>query len=265
MTVAHGAAAPELAGEVRFVSFTVDPQNDTPERLAAYALAHAAGPGLDLRHRRPARRSTGSPREGFKLAALEVPPGEQKDGGDGPFLHSSKFVLVDGAGRDPRLLRQHGRRGGAGRPGARRAGTAGRRLVTVRDLPTLNAVLNATAAALLLLGYVAHQAGPPGSPPARHAGRPGLLGAVPGLLPHLPLPGGLGPLPGAGPHPDRLLRDPAQPHRPGRRHRAPGARHLRARPRSASTEHRRIARITLPLWGYVSVTGVVVYWMLYRL
>jgi uncharacterized membrane protein YozB (DUF420 family) len=29
--------------------------------------------------------------------------------------------------------------------------------------------------------------------------------------------------------------------------------------------HRRIARITLPLWAYVSVTGVVVYWMLYRL
>jgi uncharacterized membrane protein YozB (DUF420 family) len=29
--------------------------------------------------------------------------------------------------------------------------------------------------------------------------------------------------------------------------------------------HRRIARIALPIWGYVSVTGVVVYWMLYRL
>ena len=29
--------------------------------------------------------------------------------------------------------------------------------------------------------------------------------------------------------------------------------------------HRRIARVTLPLWGYVSVTGVVVYLMLYRL
>ena len=29
--------------------------------------------------------------------------------------------------------------------------------------------------------------------------------------------------------------------------------------------HRRLARITLPLWGYVSVTGVVIYWMLYRL
>jgi putative membrane protein len=29
--------------------------------------------------------------------------------------------------------------------------------------------------------------------------------------------------------------------------------------------HKRIARITLPVWGYVSVTGVIVYWMLYRL
>ena len=30
-------------------------------------------------------------------------------------------------------------------------------------------------------------------------------------------------------------------------------------------KHRRIARVTLPLWAYVSVTGVVIYWMLYRL
>ena len=29
--------------------------------------------------------------------------------------------------------------------------------------------------------------------------------------------------------------------------------------------HKRIARWTLPLWFYVSVTGVVVYWMLYWL
>lgn len=29
--------------------------------------------------------------------------------------------------------------------------------------------------------------------------------------------------------------------------------------------HRRIARITAPLWAYVSVTGVVIYWMLYRM
>lgn len=29
--------------------------------------------------------------------------------------------------------------------------------------------------------------------------------------------------------------------------------------------HERVARVTLPLWLYVSVTGVVVYWMLYRM
>lgn len=29
-------------------------------------------------------------------------------------------------------------------------------------------------------------------------------------------------------------------------------------------KHKRIARVTLPIWLYVSLTGVVVYWMLYR-
>ena len=28
--------------------------------------------------------------------------------------------------------------------------------------------------------------------------------------------------------------------------------------------HARLARVTFPIWLYVSVTGVVVYWMLYR-
>ncbi len=30
-------------------------------------------------------------------------------------------------------------------------------------------------------------------------------------------------------------------------------------------KHRNLARITLPIWLYVSVTGVAVYWMLYRM
>lgn len=34
--------------------------------------------------------------------------------------------------------------------------------------------------------------------------------------------------------------------------------------RGRFAEHRRLARWTLPIWLYVSVTGVVVYWMLYR-
>lgn len=31
------------------------------------------------------------------------------------------------------------------------------------------------------------------------------------------------------------------------------------------TRHARIARWTLPLWLYVSITGVIIYWMLYQL
>ena len=30
-------------------------------------------------------------------------------------------------------------------------------------------------------------------------------------------------------------------------------------------KHRRLAKVTFPVWLYVSVTGVVIYWMLYRM
>ena len=35
--------------------------------------------------------------------------------------------------------------------------------------------------------------------------------------------------------------------------------------RGRFAQHRAIARVTLPIWMYVSVTGVVIYWMLYQL
>ena len=35
--------------------------------------------------------------------------------------------------------------------------------------------------------------------------------------------------------------------------------------RKQVARHRKIARFTLPIWLYVSVTGVMIYWMLYRM
>ena len=35
--------------------------------------------------------------------------------------------------------------------------------------------------------------------------------------------------------------------------------------RSRFDRHKRLAHVTLPIWLYVSITGVVVYWMLYRI
>ena len=46
---------------------------------------------------------------------------------------------------------------------------------------------------------------------------------------------------------------------------AAGADHADARLAIAFERHVPIARWTLPIWLYVSVTGVVVYWMLYRM
>jgi len=97
MTARMARLRRDLSTDVAFVSFTVDPAHDTPEVMARYAATFRAdeswhfltGPQKDLYD-----LSVG----GFKLAAMEVPAAEQAVGGDGPFLHSSKFVLVDAEG-----------------------------------------------------------------------------------------------------------------------------------------------------------------------
>lgn len=35
--------------------------------------------------------------------------------------------------------------------------------------------------------------------------------------------------------------------------------------KGAVEKHRRVAKVTLPIWLYVSVTGIIVYWMLYQM
>ena len=56
------------------------------------------------------------------------------------------------------------------------------------------------------------------------------------------------------------------PHGPGRRPSCPLVLiTLSHGLRERFDRHRRIARVTMPLWAYVSVTGVVIYWMLYRM
>lgn len=72
---------------IQFVSFSVDPQNDTPEVLQEYARQYGAregrwtfltGPKPDIAH---------ISRDGFHLG-LDVE-------GDSTIIHSQKFVLVD--------------------------------------------------------------------------------------------------------------------------------------------------------------------------
>ena len=97
-----GAQKREGDAAIQLVSFSVDPQWDTPERLAAYA--NAQGPKESERsNERSAswRFVTGEPaeidrlcRDGFKLALSQ-------DGGtaEEPIAHSTRLVLIDRAAK----------------------------------------------------------------------------------------------------------------------------------------------------------------------
>jgi protein SCO1/2 len=80
-------------GRLHFVSFDVDPVHDTPPVLAAYAARYHAPPAW-LFLTGPEATLHRLSRDGFKLA-IEPAGGPEKE----PILHSTRFVLVDGAGR----------------------------------------------------------------------------------------------------------------------------------------------------------------------
>lgn len=80
--------------DLDLVSFSVDPEHDTPPVLAEYARQHGlTGPWWLATGTTAALHALA--RDGFHLAAAAVPPEEQQAQGDGPFLHSSRLVLVD--------------------------------------------------------------------------------------------------------------------------------------------------------------------------
>jgi protein SCO1/2 len=78
---------------IRFVSFGVDPEHDTPEILAEYGRKLGADPArwTFLHGERPVIRTL--IKDGFKLA-IEDGVADSVE----PILHSTRFVLVDGEG-----------------------------------------------------------------------------------------------------------------------------------------------------------------------
>jgi protein SCO1/2 len=81
---------------VRLVSFSVDPEHDTPEVLARYAESFKA-PDRWLFLTGDRAEILELSEKGFKLGvAMELPPGTVAPE---PIVHSTRFVLVDGEGR----------------------------------------------------------------------------------------------------------------------------------------------------------------------
>ena len=93
LTTQMGNLESHLTGEnLRFVSFTVDPERDTPEVLAAYALAHGAESERWSFLTGDADAVRAAVTEGLRMRM------GTRDEATGDIMHGSHFVLVDGRG-----------------------------------------------------------------------------------------------------------------------------------------------------------------------
>jgi putative membrane protein len=135
--------------------------------------------------------------------------------------------------------------------------------LTVHDLPTLNAVLNGSAAILLGIGYYLIRSG------KREAHKKVMLAAfttsILFLISYLTYHAQIGSKHYAGPVPavyftiliSHTLLAATVP--------VLAIMTLRRALKGEYVRHRALAKWTWPIWMYVSVTGVIVYLMLYRL
>ena len=137
--------------------------------------------------------------------------------------------------------------------------------MTVHDLPLLNASLNATSAVLLTTGYVFIRRG------QRERHRACMLAALvvsaAFLVSYVVYHAQVGSVPFQGQGPVRVLYFAVLiSHVVLAVAIVPLVVMTASRALTARFDrHRQIARWTLPLWMYVSVTGVIVYLMLYRM
>jgi protein SCO1/2 len=244
------------APAIQLISFSMDPEFDSPEVLKTYAATHGGGSPRW-------RFVTGSKDEVYRLTRDDFLLGIKEAAGnkEEPIIHSSMLALVD------RMGRVRGYYSGIMPEEVSKLAVDARALeheLGVTALPALNAALNAGCTVFLLIGFyfirrrqiVLHQmmmmsAGVTSaafliSYVIYHA----LVGSVKFqgqgavrnvyfviLITHVALAASIAVLV------------------PLTFHRAFQANFER---------HRRIARVTLPIWLYVSVTGVVVYLMLYH-
>jgi protein SCO1/2 len=253
--VSRMAALAKRVPGARYVSFTVDPEHDTPEILARYAKNNSLPEDWLF--------ATGSydqmqslAKEGFQLS---MGPGvDPKE----PIIHSDRFVLVDRYGRIRRTVSTGGE-GALTSIEADLKALLWEAWLPVKHSPALNAGLNGACTLCLLLGLACIKAKRPGAHRGFMLAALGLSAAF--LASYLTAHYYLGSTPYRGQGGMRtlyfavllshtvlaVLIVPLA-----------GLTVFRAF-QGRFEKHRAVARWTLPLWLYVSVTGVLVYVMLY--
>lgn len=253
-----------LAGsDIRLVSLSVDPERDTPEVLARYAQNFGADADRWWFLTGSKAEIHGLIIDRFKLGVVETDAADRRAGAE-EFSHSARLALVDRGkvvgyfdSNDPtdldKLVTEAHRRQGKGRTWAHR-------------LPGVNASLNASSAALLILGWILIRSGRVRA----HATMMTLAVLVSALflVSYLVYHYHVGSVPFRGLGPIRtvyftvllshtvlatLAVVPLV------------ALTLTHAARRQFDRHARIAKVTFPIWLYVSVTGVIIYLMLYQM
>jgi protein SCO1/2/putative membrane protein len=270
----------ELAGrrDLRFVTFTVDPDRDDPGELQRYAEAYAADPERWL-------FLTGSEEQIDKvLRSFYVRAGERRKG---DLSHSQALVLVDRHGHIRGTYPGMKQFSGDAEwdediyeTGLRKLRRKADKLLEPelpaylpKDFPAFNAMLNALSGVLILLGYAAIR-----QRRVRLHATCMLTAIVVSaifltsyLFYHLVVKEGrptrfVEQAPGAPVWVGHVYLGILLTHTVLAVFAAPLAVYTAYRGlRGQILSHVRVARWTLPIWLYVSCTGVVVYWMLYRL
>lgn len=248
---------------VRLVSISIDPEHDTPSVLAAYARGFGADPDRWWFLTGPKDAVYNLILDQFHVPAAPTTEAERARGAEA-VAHSQKLALVD---RGNQVV---------GYFDANDPDAVARLLAKARKLdnlwgsrlPTINAGLNALSGLLLLTGWVLIRRGrwrshvaamsaavlvstlflagyltyhflvAKGSVPFQGVGKGVRSAYFTILLSHTILAASVPPL---------------------------VALTLWHALRGRFDRHARIARVTFPIWLYVSITGVIVYWMLYQL
>jgi protein SCO1/2/putative membrane protein len=255
---------PLKASGVKFVSISVDPEYDTPEVLSRYAKTRDADPNRWLFLTGPKDDIYQLILERFHLSVAQNPEADPKKGVEA-VAHSDKLALIDRGNKviglfasdDPESLKNLI---------AKAKQRAGLSIPWVRSLPPINACLNGSCAVLLAIGFVLiHNRRPKGHALCMISGV--VVSAI-FLSCYLVYHYFVGSVSFQGTGPIRIVYFTIL------------ISHtllatfgvvplvsftlIRAI-RKQFDRHAQIARVTFPIWMYVSVTGVIIYWMLYQM
>ncbi|WP_152051642.1 DUF420 domain-containing protein [Tautonia marina] len=253
----------ELPGDspVRLVSITVDPEYDTPEVLTDFARRYGADPDRWWFLTAPQDYTYEFVERGFLQSVAEATEDDLASGAE-DILHSTKLALVDRGNRVVGVF-DIGDEVGMERLRERLAYLSAPEWA--RGLPAVNASLNGTCAVLLILGWILIRSGNVrGHTIAQVAAL--TLSAV-FLAFYLVYHAQVGSVKFAGVGPARptyfsiLLSHTILAVVMVPMILITVVRALRKR----FDRHRVIAQVTFPIWVYVSITGVVIYLMLYQM